>query len=76
MADAFAKQFDQEIQILKHSGAKVFVIGPDGASQTAMGSHLMDVRKRPDAARAGLAQGEVEAKALIKVWDSVSRTMP
>ena len=68
MAEAYARRFDEETQVLKDAGAKVLVIAPDAASQVAMGVNLMDPRKRADAARAGLAQGEAEAAALAGVW--------
>jgi NTE family protein len=68
MAERFAAQFDEEIETLKGGGATVAVITPDEASTAAFGPNLMDFRRRPDAARAGLAQGEAYAEQLAPFW--------
>ena len=68
---ALARQFsrlDEEVEALSEAGATVATIVPDAASRTAMAGNLMDFRKRADAARAGLAQGEAEAAALKPIW--------
>lgn len=59
-----SSQLDAEVAALTAAGSKVTVLAPDAASQAAMGANLMDFRRRADAARAGLAQGAAEAKAL------------
>jgi NTE family protein len=41
---------------------------PDDASIEAFGVNLMDFRRRPDAARAGLAQGLADAAELKGLW--------
>jgi NTE family protein len=59
---------ERELKVLRDSGAKVELITPDEASQTAFGPNLMDARKRPDAAEAGLSQGRAQAAALAAAW--------
>jgi NTE family protein len=54
---------DAEIAVLKAAGARVELITPDNASQSAFGINLMDARVRPAAAKAGLAQGRAMALA-------------
>lgn len=54
---------DAEIAVLKAAGARVELITPDSASQSAFGINLMDARVRPAAAKAGLAQGRAMALA-------------
>ncbi|MEO8114143.1 MAG: patatin-like phospholipase family protein [Phenylobacterium sp.] len=60
--------FEEEIGTLRDGGAEVAVITPDPASVAAFGPNLMDGRRRPDAARAGLAQGLAEAAELKAFW--------
>lgn len=67
--DAIARRFEEEIGSLRDAGAEVVVISPDEASQAAFGPNLMDPRRRPDAARAGLAQGLAQAEVLAGVWN-------
>ena len=43
-------------------------ITPDEASIAAFGTNLMDFRRRPDAARAGVAQGLAYAADLKPYW--------
>jgi len=59
---------DRELKVLRDGGARVELITPNDASQTAFGANLMDARKRPDAAEAGLAQGRAIVEALRSVW--------
>jgi len=63
-----AERVEAEVQTLKDGGSQVVVVTPDEASQAAMGLNLMDFRKRADAARAGLAQGEAGAAGLRASW--------
>jgi len=62
-------RLDEEIETLKGGGATVVLITPDEASLAAFGVNLMDFRRRPDAARAGLAQGLAYAKDLAPYWN-------
>ena len=68
MAERFAARFDEEIETLKSGGSTVITITPDEASVAAFGANLMDFRRRPDAARAGLAQGRSYAAQLAPYW--------
>jgi len=62
-------RLDLEVESLKEGGATVVVLAPDPASVEAFGPNLMDFRRRADAARAGLAQGEGHAADLKAIWD-------
>jgi NTE family protein len=66
--ERIAARFDEEIESLKEGGATVVTIVPDAASVEAFGPNLMDFRRRADAARAGLAQGEHHAADLKEFW--------
>jgi NTE family protein len=68
LGERIAARFNEEIEVLKDGGAIVAVITPDEASLAAFGVNLMDFRRRPDAARAGLAQGEAYAADLKAFW--------
>ncbi len=68
MAEQFRKQLDKEIAVARESGTKVELIVPDAASLKAFGINLMDPRKRPGAAKAGIAQGNVQASSLRAAW--------
>ena len=56
-----------EALALRHRGASVTIVNPDPASAAALGSDLMDARRRTRVIEAGLAQGRrllaVEARA-------------
>jgi NTE family protein len=68
IGERMVAQFDQEIETLKGGGATVLTITPDEASLEAFGLNLMDFKKRPGAARAGLAQGLAYAKDVGGYW--------
>jgi len=68
VGERIAARLDEEIETLKDGGATVVVITPDEASIEAFGPNLMDFRRRPDAARAGLAQGKAYAADLKTLW--------
>jgi NTE family protein len=59
---------ERELKALRDAGASVELVTPNEASQTAFGPNLMDARRRPDAAEAGLAQGRADAAALSAFW--------
>jgi NTE family protein len=61
-------QLDGELQVLRDGGARVALVLPDTAAQAAFGPNLMDARKRPGAAQAGLDQARVAADVLRAVW--------
>ena len=69
-AERIAAQLDGEVETLKDGGATVVVVSPDEASVDAFGPNLMDFRRRPDAARAGLAQGLADAAELKGLWEA------
>jgi NTE family protein len=68
LAERIAARFNDEIEALKGAGATVVTITPDEGSIAAFGPNLMDFRRRPDAARAGLAQGLAYAGQLKPYW--------
>ena len=61
---------EAEIAMLRDEGARVALVVPDAASVEAFGGMLMDSRRRPAAAAAGLAQGRsgADTAALDEVW--------
>jgi NTE family protein len=59
---------EAEMQVLRDGGARTELILPDDASVAAFGLNLMDGRKRPGAAQAGIEQGRALASALKGVW--------
>jgi NTE family protein len=59
---------DGEIEALRAAGAQVQLLMPDAPSQAVFGPNLMDARRRPGAAQAGLDQGRAAAAALATVW--------
>jgi NTE family protein len=58
--ERIAARLEPQLARLRAAGTDVFVIWPDAASQTAIGEQTMDVRRRPDVARAGSAQAAAE----------------
>jgi NTE family protein len=66
--DRMRARLDEEVEILRDGGADVLLITPDEASAEAFGQNLMDFRRRPDAVRAGLAQGEALAPEIGLRW--------
>ena len=59
-----------ELETLRAAGARVELIVPDAASLEALGTNLMDARRRPGAAAAGYALGKSGPgpEALRAVW--------
>ena len=53
---------------LTATGARVALVRPDRASVHAIGRNVLDVSRRPEAARAGWAQAAAEAPAVRAVW--------
>ena len=51
--------FEEELQVLKDSGAKILVITPDEASLLAKGDNLMNPEKLSPSAYAGRRQGKL-----------------
>ncbi|WP_306361259.1 patatin-like phospholipase family protein [Nocardia sp. CC227C] len=59
---------DEEVAALVAAGARVEVIAPDDASVVAFGDNPLDPDCRVAAAKAGRAQGEVEAERIARLW--------
>jgi NTE family protein len=55
---------ESEVEALRKEGSRVEVITPDADSRAAMGTNQMDLATRIPAARAGFAQGKLEAARL------------
>ena len=53
-----------QVEALRKQGSRVEVITPDADSRAAMGTNQMDLATRIPAARAGFAQGKLEATRL------------
>ncbi|MBS0332963.1 MAG: patatin-like phospholipase family protein [Proteobacteria bacterium] len=68
VGDRIAARLDEEVESLKEGGATAIVITPDEPAVAAFGPNLMDFRRRADAARAGLAQGQAYATDLKPYW--------
>ena len=58
----------RQVAELEKQGARVAVVGPDGAARQAIGRNLLDPARRAPAARAGRAQAAAEAEAVAAVW--------
>jgi len=67
-AERIRARLDEELQLLRDGGSDVLLITPDAASQAAFGPNLMDFRRRPASAEAGLAQGAAVASELAARW--------
>jgi len=68
LGERIAQRFEEEIETLKGGGSTVITITPDDASIESFGPNLMDFRRRPGAAKAGLAQGQAYAAQLAPYW--------
>jgi NTE family protein len=55
---------ESQVEALRKQGSRAEVITPDADSQAAMGTNQMDLATRIPAARAGFAQGKLEATRL------------
>ena len=60
--------FNEELKILKESGAKVWVILPDENSLKAKGKNPLGVNSRAASAKAGLKQGKILAEEVKSFW--------
>lgn len=63
--ERIAARLEPQLDRLRAAGTHMLVLWPDAACASAIGEQTMDVRRRPDVAQAGLAQGKAEAAA---VW--------
>jgi NTE family protein len=71
MAEAFRRQLEAELDVVRQGGSHVELIVPDAASLEAFGMNLMDHRRRPPAAKAGVEQGRGQAGKLERLWRTV-----
>jgi NTE family protein len=69
LGERITARFNEEVESLKDGGATVITISPDEEALAAFGLNLMDFRRRPDAARAGLAQGLAYAADVNPYWN-------
>jgi NTE family protein len=67
-AERARQALDAELKVLTDEGARVELVTPDDASVAAFGPNLMDMRRRPGAAQAGVAQGRAGAEAIRSAW--------
>jgi len=68
MAEIFRGRLEAELDVVRQGGNRVELILPDAASLEAFGLNLMDYRRRPAAAKAGLEQGRAQAGKLQPLW--------
>ncbi len=57
-----------QVDELRASGSRAEAVLPNSDSRDALGSNLMDLSRRPPAARAGYAQGKALAGQLTEFW--------
>jgi NTE family protein len=62
------KRMDDELGAITSAGGQVEMILPDDESIAAMGTNLMDFKRRGEIADAGLRQGKLEAARLGDFW--------
>lgn len=62
--DRMEARLQPQLARLRDAGVRVQAILPDAACIAALGMQAMDVRRRPDVARAAIAQGKAEALRL------------
>jgi NTE family protein len=61
-------QLAAQVEELTAGGSSVETIVPDQASLDAFGDSMMDLSRRPAAARAGYDQGRAAAAGLAAFW--------
>ncbi len=62
------KRMDDELGAITSKGGQVEMILPDDESIEAMGTNLMDFKRRGEIADSGLRQGKLEAARLREFW--------
>jgi NTE family protein len=62
------KRMDDELGAITAKGGQVEMILPDDESIEAMGTNLMDFKRRGEIADAGVRQGKLEAARLREFW--------
>ena len=64
------KTVDAEVDMLRESGSKVQVVGPDEQAVQAFGLNPMDMNKRSEGGKEGLRQGRELADKLREFWSA------
>jgi NTE family protein len=62
------KRMDDELAAITSRGGRVTLIAPDDESRAAMGTNLMDFKRRGEIADSGARQGRLEAARLRDFW--------
>ncbi|MGN6446256.1 patatin-like phospholipase family protein [Amnibacterium sp.] len=65
---AWRMQLDAQVEDLRAAGSRVETVLPDEAALAVFGDGMMDVARRPPAARAGFTQGRALADRLGPFW--------
>ncbi|HWE50721.1 MAG TPA: patatin-like phospholipase family protein [Bryobacteraceae bacterium] len=68
LPEVFRRPLERELQTLRDSGSRVELIRPDAGSAESFGPNLMDYRRRPAAAEAGIRQGKGGIEGLRELW--------
>ena len=68
LAERAKKRMDDELGAITSKGGQVEMILPDNESRAAMGTNLMDFKRRGEIADAGVRQGKLEAARLREFW--------
>jgi NTE family protein len=67
--ERIAARLEPQLAILRGAGADVRCVLPDAGSLEAIGPNTLDLRRRPAIARAGIAQGVAEGRAIHSFWN-------
>lgn len=70
LAERAKKRMDAELAAITSKGGEVAMILPDDESRAAMGTNLMDFKRRGEIADSGARQGRLEAARLREFWRS------
>ena len=68
LAERAKKRMDDELAAITSKGGEVEMIMPDDESRAAMGTNLMDFKRRGEIADSGVRQGRLEAARLRDFW--------
>jgi len=69
--ERISARLEPQLARLRAAGKRVHLLWPDAACAAAIGEQTMDVRRRPDVARAALEQGKGEAAAVRAFLDGM-----
>lgn len=68
LAERAKKRMDAELAAITDAGGEHLLVAPDDASRAAMGTNIMDFKRRGEIADAGVAQGRRDAARLRAFW--------